>query len=85
MDNPHVTNPKSLTPFFIGPTHFRTTHLRIWLIVRSGNLYSLCRPENEYDQKVISFCNFFIKKGRNRRAKFDNQKIYKLDYITIHS
>ena len=50
-------------------------------IFRSGNLYSLCSPGNYHYQKIIYFINFFIKKGRNRRSKFDNQEY---DYIMIH-
>ena len=42
---------------------------------RSGSLYSLCSPGNHHYQEIIYFLNFFlIKKGRNRRSKFDNQQ-----------
>jgi len=45
---------------------------------RLGNLSSLCSPGNQHYQKIIFFVNFFIKKGRNRRSKFDNQKYISL-------
>ena len=53
------------------------------VIYRSGNLYWLSSPGNQHYQKII-YLLIFHQKGRNHRSKFDKQKIYQLDYITIH-
>jgi len=45
------------------------------IFFRSGNLYSRRSPGNQHYHKIIYF---FIKKGRNWRAKFDNQKYISL-------
>mgnify|MGYP000216277383 CR=1 FL=1 len=70
----------ALTPFFLARTHFCTTNLGIWLPL----LQSLCSPGNQHaaalSEKYLFF-NFFIKKGRNRHSKFDNQKYISLIII----
>mgnify|MGYP000402043990 CR=1 FL=1 len=59
-----------MTPFFIGRTHFCSTKLRIRVIFRSGNLYSLCSPGNQDYQKIIYFLNFFHPKRSKWAIKF---------------
>ena len=52
----------SLTPFFIGRTHFCTTNLGIWYLFGNTNLYSLCSPGNQHYQKIICFFLIFSSK-----------------------
>ena len=50
---------RSLTPFFIGRTHFCATNLRIWYFF--GQEYLLCSPGNQHYQKIL-YLFIFIKK-----------------------
>ena len=63
-----------MTPFFIGRTHFCTSNFGQEAYIH------VVAQETRIIKKIFIF---FIKKGRNRRSKFDNQK-YICDYITIH-
>jgi len=61
-----------LTPFFYRTYPLLYHKFGNMVFFRSGNLYSLCSPGNQHYQKIIYF---FIRKGRNRRSKFDSQKL----------
>ena len=48
-------NETTLTPFFIGRTHFWYHKFGNMVIFRSGILYSLCSPGNQDYQKLTNF------------------------------
>ena len=51
----------------LGRTHFCTTNSRIWLFFGQANLYSLCRPGNQYYHKIIHF--FASKRSKSTMKK----------------
>ena len=60
----------TLTPFFIGRTHFYTTNFGIFF---GQDTYIHCvAQETRIIKKLFIFFKFLIKKGRKRCSKFDN-------------